>query len=71
MHMGGGRRKDRGRSHPRPEPLRPSPARSEQEVIMPTGPNGEKWPASPVACAVTGEKRGVVPPKRTPRFTPD
>ena len=33
---------------------------------MPTGPNGEKWPASPVACAVTGEKRGVVPPKRMP-----
>lgn len=38
---------------------------------MPTGANGEKRPANPVVCAVKGEKRGVVPPKRTPRLTPD
>ena len=44
---------------------------------MPTGPSGEKRQTSPLACAATaarpatGEERNVVPPKRTPRLTPD
>ena len=33
---------------------------------MPTGPNGGKRPDNPAVCAVMGEKRSVVPPKRMP-----